>query len=131
MPKPIVISDFGKGIADSPIDGFALFKNVEMDTWPNVARAAIRPVKRSGSTITGLVQWIFRDPTTGRIFALDSLHRLYKSTDGNSWTYLSGNNHYAGDAGQGMTVWNNYVFVIGAQRITLFDIAAEIGRAHV
>lgn len=118
MPE-IVIKDWQTGIAESPHLGFGDMRNVDIDTVPGALKCGLEATKLSGSTVTGLVKWLVRDPRiSDNIYALDEVGVVYRSTDaGLSWSVLSGNTTPGG--GQGMVIWKDYLFVA---RSTLLDV---------
>lgn len=124
----LVIKDWTKGIGPSPHLGFGDMRNVDVYDIPGIARLNYALVKASGTTVTDLILWQVQDPLVpGRVWALGDTGKLYKSTDsGASWTHISGNT--SGGVGQGLAVWNNYVFTFRATAIDLYDIGASAWR---
>ena len=117
-PKPLVIKDFQKGIAPSPYLGFADMRNLDISTYPGIVRLNNLPVKKSGSTVTDLVQWIIQNPRNSDVWALGDTARVYKSTDGgDNWSLVTGN---SSGNGQGIAIWKDYLFVARTSHIETY-----------
>ncbi len=118
----IVIDNWQKGIADSPFAGFADMRNVEIGLIPGLLLASLAASKKSGTTITGRPMWTRRNPGSGDIFMLDTDGKLYKSTDnGANWSLVSGNTlPTAGQGGQGLGIWKDYVIVARAANLDVY-----------
>src|SRR3990167_5137589 len=111
--KDLIFKDFQRGIADSSLLGYADMRNVLIDEVPGGVSCALVATKESATTIGDLVQWIVQDPATADLFAQDLDGKVYTSTDdGDSWSLVSGNTlPTANTGGQGMAVWEGYLFV--------------------
>lgn len=109
--KPLIINAPRQGIGPSPHVGFGDCRNLDIFSIPGVALLNNPLVKKSASTVTGLPQWIVKNPATPtEFYGLDSDGVVYKSTDsGATWSVLAGNT--AGGKGQGLQIWKGYLFV--------------------
>lgn len=114
----IVIKDW-PGIAGSPLLGFGELRNLDLDTYPGLARVGLNTTKRSGSVVTDLPIWAAVDPNNALYcWMLGDTGRLYFSSDGGlTWVLVSGN---GSGAGQGLGIWKNYLFVIGATAVDVW-----------
>lgn len=108
----IVIEAPRQGIAQSPHVGFGSVVNLDITSVQGVAQLNTILVKKSGSTVTALVNWLVRHPiTTTEVYALDAAGTVYKSTDSSAtWSVLSGSSSTSAH-GNGLWIWKNYLFV--------------------
>lgn len=109
MPKPLVINAPTQGIAQSPHVGFGKVSNCDIFSIPGVVKLNTILEKKSGSTVTGLIKWIVKNPASpANLYAIDDAGKVYHSSDsGATWSLLSDR---AGN-GQGLAVWKDYLFV--------------------
>lgn len=126
MSKLLIIADWPKGIAVSPVTGFSDMRNVDVFSQPGVLRLNIQTIKRSGTTITGLVKWIVRSPSSGTYYALDDGGKVYSSTTGTTWNQVTGNTTTAA-SGNGLNIWTaadgkEYLFVARNALLDVYDI---------
>ena len=93
MAKPLIISNPQIGIGSSPHLGIGDVRNLDLFKIPGVAVLNNLLAKKSGTTVTGLIQWMVKNPTTpAQVYALDNAGVLYKSTDsGATWALVTGN----------------------------------------
>lgn len=112
MPKEITINAPRQGVAQSPHIGYADVRNMDISSFPGVARLNNILVKKSSTTVVAQVNWIVRHPiTTTEIYALDNAGTVYKSTDtGATWAVLAGSSS-TNAHGNGLWIWKNYLFV--------------------
>ncbi len=126
VSDPIVIFENPqRGVAPHPLLGIGLLRQIDISTYPGLARLNKLTAKVSSTTVTGLPYWIVKDPaTTNNIYALDSGGQVYKSTnDGASWSTVAGET--AGGAGQGMAIWKGYLFVARATALDVYGPLAS------
>lgn len=118
--KDLIIPAPSAGISSSPHLGNGDVRNLDIFTIPGVARLNNLLAKKSASTVTNLVQWFVKYPTTpSTIFALDAGGQVYQSTDsGDTWATVAGET--AGGAGQGMMIWKDYLFVARATALDVY-----------
>lgn len=117
--KDLIINEFYKGIAESPILGFGAIRNIDLYSTPGVIQPNYKTTKVSGSVVTGLVKWFATNPTNGDIFALDTGGVVYKSTNnGGTWTEVTGNTK-TNATGEGLAIWKDYLVVA---RSTVVDV---------
>ena len=92
-PKPLIISAPRQGISASPHTGYGDVRNLDIFGIPGVARLNNLTAKKSSTTVTGLIQWIVKNPITpAQVYALDNAGVVYKSTDsGATWALVTGN----------------------------------------
>lgn len=111
MAKPLNISAPNSGIASSPHVGFGQTTNLDIHSIPGIAQLNNLLEKKSATTVTGLIQWMVKNPATpAEIYALDNGGVVYKSIDsGATWAVLAGNT--AGGHGNGMVIFKNYLIV--------------------
>lgn len=109
-PKDIVINDFQTGIAESPHLGFADMRNLDLTSIPGVILPNYKTTKSSDTTITGLLKWVVPDLKNDAYYGVDSDAKVYISSNGTSWTLVTGNTLTSGD-GDGIAVWKDYLFV--------------------
>ena len=118
--KDLVIQAPNQGIGPSPIKGYGDVRNLDIYTIPGVARLNNLLAKKSSSTVTNLVQWFRKNPLVPtEIFALDLGGQVYTSTDsGDTWATIAGET--AGGIGQGLEIWNDYLFVCRTSAIDVY-----------
>lgn len=122
----ILINQF-PGIGQSPVSGFADFRNLDIFSEPGVARLNLATVKQSSTTITGLPMWIVQDPTNGHLYTLDNGGKVYTSTDsGDTWSQVTGNTT-TGAAGNGLGLFvasdgDRFLIVVRNTIIDIYDI---------
>lgn len=106
----IIISAPRQGVAQSPHVGFGSIVNVDIDSVPGIAQLNRIMTKTSGSIVTGLPQWIVRNPlVSGHYYALDSNGVVYKNPN-TTWAVLAGNVTTSA-AGNGLLIWKDFLFV--------------------
>ena len=80
------------------------------------------------STTIGIINATAKDERTGFIYAIDSNNRVWcnspSSAGGNKWTLIPGNTLTSG-AGNGIAVWQNYVFAFRGAKIDVFGPAND------
>lgn len=112
--------DFKRGSSVSPFYGLGITRNLDIHTAPGVVFSNGKTTKQSGTTITGKPMWFAEDKVEGIVFCLDSLARLYRSTDGgDTWTYVTGGSESG--YGNGLALYKGYLFVIHETTIDLYD----------
>ena len=122
---PISIKGWAAGIGASPFVGFGDMRNVAIDEKTGALLINFKSTKQSSTTITGCPRWVVINPTNGDHYLLDDDGKLYKSTDdGATWAIITGNTlPSAGNGGNGLAIWKNYVFVFGATALEVYGIA--------
>lgn len=126
----LTIKDFQVGIGASPHTGFADMRNLDILTRPGVARLNNATTKQSSTTVTDLIKWQWRNPrSTGDFWALGDTQKVYKGTsNGTSWSVISGNTTSGGPVGQGGVIYKDYLFVC---RSTAIDVFGPLSGATV
>lgn len=119
MEKDIIIKDFQDGIAQSPHLGFADMRNLDITSIPGVAFPNYKTTKASDNNITGLLKWVVPDVGNDAYYGVDSDAKVYISSNGASWTLVSGNTTSSGD-GDGIAVWKDYLFVARNSAIDVY-----------
>lgn len=91
----ISIKNPREGIAQSPHVGYGDIRNLDLHSIPGIVRLNNITVKKSGTIITALPQWIVKNPLIPTEFwTVSSLGLVYKSTDsGVTWSAVTGNTH--------------------------------------
>lgn len=119
--KSLIINAPSQGIALSPHIGFGDVRNLDIHSIPGIVRLNNILMKKSSTTVTGLIKWMVRNPVTpAQIYALDDTGVVYLSTDtGLTWAVLGGNT-LTGGFGQGLTIWKDYLFVTRSTGIDLY-----------
>lgn len=117
----LVIDKFQLGIAQSPHVGFGCMRNLDISTFPGVAKLNFRLAKQSSTVVTNPPLWQVRNPINpAEIWALDNAGVVYKSANsGSTWAVVGGNTLAGGNNGQGLRIWKNYLFVA---RTTSIDV---------
>ncbi len=122
----LVIDGWEKGIADSPYDGIANIRNLNVGYYPGVAYVNYKrlPATISGGTMKEPLHWA--RSTAGLAYVLDSSGQVWKQSAAGSTTFnlLTGNptGGSTGAGGQGLAFWNNYLFVF---RNTSIDVCGD------
>jgi len=122
MDKPIIIDNFQKGIADSPLLGFGKMLNVDIDTRPGTAMINYSAVKQSSTNITDTPNWMVKDPDTNIVYAYTADNKLHKNAS--SWAVKSGNTTSSGN-GNGMVIWNGYILTFRNSQTDAFSLSGE------
>lgn len=118
----LIIENWQKGMAQHPLLGFGLLRDVDIVTYPGLVRLNKVTTKTSSTTVTNMVYFIVRDPTTGNLYALDKTSKLYVSTNGgSSWTYVSG--FTESGVAWGLAVWKDYVFIATTTGLDVMKIS--------
>jgi hypothetical protein len=120
--KPIIIDNFQKGIADSPLLGFGKMLNVDISTRPGTAMINYSAVKTSSTNVTGTPNWMVKDADTGIVYAFTSDNKLHKNAS--SWAVKAGNTTSSGN-GNGMVIWNGYILTFRSGQTDAFNISGE------
>jgi hypothetical protein len=120
--KPIIIQDFQKGIADSPLFGFGKLLNVDIDTRPGTAMINYSAVKTSSTNVTGTPNWMVKDPDTSIVYAFTSDNKLHKNAS--SWAVKSGNTTTNGN-GNGMVIFNGHILTFRDGQTDAFNLSTE------
>ena len=118
--KDLVINEWNKGIAQSPLLGFANMVGIDTESYPGFAEINFKPVNMASGLIANTPNWFVRNPLTGNIYCLDASGILYTSSDlGNTWAIIGGNTR-TGARGNGLAVWKDYIFVTRDNRLDKF-----------
>jgi hypothetical protein len=119
----LMISAPRQGIAQSPHIGFGDVRNLDIYSVPGIAKLNNILVKKTGTTVDAQVWWMVQNPAnTAEFFALDANGVVYTSTDsGATWSEVSDR----GGAGQGLAIWNGYLFVAETTTIDVYGPLAS------
>ena len=113
-PKPLVINNFQKGVAESPYFGHSVMSSVDNAMSQGALTLNFRTYPSTGS-VDGYLKWIVTNPTniagTYNTIGVTSSGKVYyySGLTSNLWTLISGNG--AGGQGSGMAAWKGYTFV--------------------
>ena len=147
--QELVIDGWEKGIAESPYQGIASMRNLNIKYYPGMAYVnyKLQPANlNSGgiwfagthsTNVSGNAGWIFTAPGAGAsssqftawaqspagiVYLIDSSGTIQKQTSvgSNNFTALTGNP--AGGTGQGIAFWKNYLIVF---RGTSIDVCGD------
>lgn len=115
----LIIEDWDKGIAPSPLLGFGNMQNVDITSSPGSVRINNLTTKKSGSTVTTLIIGFRTDPNnTSSIWAYDNGAVVYHSTDyGVTWAVVAGN---SSGTGTGIAIWKDYLFVATTTKLDVY-----------
>ena len=117
--KDLTISAPRTGIAQSPHVGVADIRNLDIFSVPGVVKLNnILEIKGLSATVDAQVKWIVKNPASpANIYALDVNGVVYNSADsGATWAELADKS----GSGQGLAVWKNYLFVVGATTLETY-----------
>lgn len=122
----LFINEFQKGSKENANIGLGNLVGVETYSKKGVAQLTRDSFKVSGSVVIDLpVYFAALDDTT--IFAQGNQSHVYKSTDaGNTWTDIS-NPPSIGDGGQGLIVFEGYVFAFHGSKIDYLSSPYGVG----
>lgn len=117
--EAIVVDGFEKGIADSPYQGIANIRNLDIKYYAGVSYVNY---KRKSCTISGATLGIPAYATqspTGLIYISDQSGNIFKQSAVNSSTFsvLSGNPLAAGS--DGLQWWDNYLLAFASNGISI------------
>lgn len=120
MSIRIEIKDFQNGIADSPNSGFSNFQGMDVFSSPGYALQypAIFDQISSDSVSMGLPKYFAYDPLNLIYYMQDDMGQVWARTSSIAWTLISGNT-LTGALGQGIVVWQGYLFAFRANAIDL------------
>jgi hypothetical protein len=110
----LIVEGWPAGIAPSPLEGFGLFRNVDITTNPGSVRLSYATVDVTGgsTSVSGLVIGMVKNPkNSSQIFALDAAGVLYQSVNGGGSWFTVATTYTAGQ-GQGIEVWRDCLFVV-------------------
>lgn len=133
----LVIDGWEKGIADSPYQGIASLKNLNIKYYPGVAyvnykmqaatiNSGVWFAGTHSTNVSGNTGWYFTAPTSttiaaqftawtqspaGIVYLIDSSGNILKQAGVGSSTFLNLTGNPAGGAGQGISFWRNYLIV--------------------
>ncbi len=105
MANPIRINDWNKGVGRSPYVGYAEMRNISLDV-PGCIKSSYAGTKRTGTQITSRVQKIIYGD---KLYALDAAGKIWKSTDGTTWTEITG---HTATAISSIEFWKGFLFYI-------------------
>lgn len=117
-PKPIIIQDFQKGVADSPHVGFSMMQNLDVDTVPGVARINFMTAKQTATTVVGKPYWFAYDYVSQVMYMEDDGGIIYGAISPfTSWSVVAGNT--TGDSNNGLVYAHDYLF---SMRTSAMDV---------
>lgn len=120
--QPTFINKFQQGSAENANIGFGTFLGVETYTKKGVARLTKDTIKVSGTTVTGLIKY-FSNQDQDTVWAQDDTNKVYRSTDGGAtWALVAGNTLTGGN-GNGLIVFDNFVYAFRTSQIDYYDIS--------
>lgn len=120
----ITLYEFYKGISPSPSLGYANMQNVDVWSSPGY----VRQYPELKNLITqldgiGIVNHFDYDVVTGYYFAQDNAGKIWACQNaGGAWSLISGNT-LTGALGNGIRVFQNYLFVFRNNAIDLLEIS--------
>lgn len=111
----VIVEGWSAGIAPSPLEGFGLFRNVDITTNPGSVRLnyATNSVTGGSIAVSGLIIGKAQNPkNSSQIFALDTAGHVYQSINGGAnWFDMTPTFSGGGGAGQGIEIWRDSLFV--------------------
>lgn len=120
----IILSDFYQGIAASPSSGYANMQNIDVWSSPGYVRQ-YPELKNLITQLDGIatVKHFDYDVVTGYYFAQDSAGKIWAAQSaGGAWSNIAGNT-ITGALGNGIRVFQGYLFVLRDNAIDLLEIA--------
>ncbi len=109
--KVFLINQFYGGISEASKSGlkgsYGYGDNLDFKSDLDALTIQVKTTKDSSTTIAALPKWIEHDPVTGDTFAYDEGGGFYKKHSG-TWSALTS---ATTSHGQGMKVWNDYVYL--------------------
>lgn len=115
----VIISDFQRGIADSPVLGYGDMRNIDIYSAPGVLRLGLQATKQSSTTVVAQPVNIVRNPINADLFCSDTNGKIYTSTDnGGSWSVIASSPNQAGT--RGLFIYRDYLFVVLSTNISVY-----------
>ena len=106
FPKPLIVSNFQNGVAESPYLGHSVISNLD-NSKTNALTLNFRPTPATG--VDGYLKWVVTGTTytygvssTGKVY-------FYTGLGTNTWTLMTGNT-LTNATGQGLAFWKGYLF---------------------
>lgn len=122
LSKPIIISDFQKGVSRNVNAGFNDMRNVDIHSRQGNARINPKATKISSTTVTGLIKGFASSISTSTDFwAIDDAAscKVYKSDAGTaSWSVVSGNS--SSQIGNDIAYWKDHIFIGTTDRVDTY-----------
>lgn len=112
--KDLVISEWQKGIADSPMLGFGMMKNVDTHSQSGAVKVS-HTITVHPNTVNGLITSIAYDPKFDHYWGYSSTGYLYSAAGGNPTQvqqFLG-----LGDRGQGLAYFKGWLVVISNNKV--------------
>lgn len=110
LRKPIVISDWLKGMSVSPYGAFAQMRGLDPHRIEGIVTIEFAPTPVVFSiTQPSLINWTISDKA-GVIYFLDNTGKLFSSSSYFTGAQVTGNTTSSA-TGNGLAYWKNYVFV--------------------
>lgn len=101
--KPLRINNWHLGVGKSPYVGFEEMRNISLDV-AGCVKPSYAGTKRTGTQITSRVcKIIYGD----KLYALDVAGKIWKSTDGTTWTEITG---HTANAVASIEYWKDALF---------------------
>lgn len=109
--KIFLVNMFYGGISEASKAGlkgaYGYGDNLDFKSDLDALTIQIKTTKDSSTTITAFPKWIEKDPVTGKTFAYDEAGGFYVKSAG-TWSALTA---ATTSHGQGMKIWNDYVYL--------------------
>ena len=105
------ITLFSGGISDSrklgPKGSFQFAQAINYRDEASEFHLQPAGVKVSGSTVTGKIKWIVKDPVGGNIYFYDENGVIYQEDTNGNWSILR---TVANSKGQGLEIYSDYLY---------------------
>lgn len=109
--KYLVIEDWNGGLSQGEIKGsagsFRFGKGLDYESNPDAITGELALVKDSGTIVTDLIKFPAYDPIQNDLFGIGNTGNIYKKDNLTTWSKLQTT---ANCVGQGLAVFNNYLF---------------------
>lgn len=117
MPRPISITNWKRGIAETPAVGFGIVKaDIKRDGYLR----ANQNVDNMKDNFTNRIKHIVQDPVNGGIYAFDGDGNLFQKSS-NDWNSI-GNVETTQSEGNGLEIYKDYIFKARRNRIDVAPV---------
>lgn len=115
----ILINDFQKGIAQSPLLGYGTFINTDIYSKPGIVRPRLGSQDITG-TVDSTPSYFAINNATSDVYVQCANNKVFKY-NGTNFAQVTGNTTTSG-SGNGAIVWNDYVIVARNSRFDLYSV---------